>query len=77
MPEISTTRLEGQSARPVQANDSTGTLSPLTGEKGAKTAIRCDRLIAAACLMKRCGGKRRQQGGDAEVRNEKASDRLR
>lgn len=67
MPEIGATRFAGQRARLVQAHDSTGALSPLIGKKEARTAIRCDRLIAAACLMK---------GGDAEVRNEKALDCL-
>lgn len=65
MPEIRSTRLAGQSPRLVQAHQAA--LSDLTEKKEGRTAIRCDRLIAAASLMKCYGGKRREQGGDARV----------
>lgn len=57
MSEISATSLAGQRAKFVRAHDSTGALSPLTGKKDARTVVRCDRMIGAACLMKCCGGK--------------------
>lgn len=53
IPEISATRLTGQHGRLVRDHDSTAALSPLAGKKGARTAIRCDRLIVAACLMRK------------------------
>lgn len=76
MPEICSTRLAGQNPRLVQAHGWTAALSALTEKKEGRTAIRCDRLIAAASLMKCYGGKRREQGGDGRVRSEIALDCL-